>query len=325
MKRIPPALILYFLAPIIGELLSGSAPPTEFFNPFGLIILPALYGSGALLVREFALGWGKRWPTILTLGLAYGIVEEGLMVKSFFDPHWMDLGLLGVYGRWAGVNWVWSISLMIYHASISIAIPILLVELLYPEKRDQPWLGRRGRIGLSILLVLVVLFGFLALTTYRPPFLLYSLTLLMTTGIIWVARQLPRHFTWAVTNQSWKPIGISLLGFFSTVAFFLCMWALPSLEMHPVVTILILCAGSYLVLRLAWHAAGGGGWDDRGRFALVSGALSFFILLAPLSENDPSRLDNPAGMTLVALITVICLLLLRRRINRDMRLLNKAT
>lgn len=325
MKRIPPALVLYFLSPIIGELLSGSAPPVEFFNPFGLIILPALYGSGALLVREVALRWGKRWPTILLLGLAYGIVEEGLMVKSFFDPHWMDLGLLGVYGRWAGVNWVWSISLMIYHAVISIAIPILLVELLYPEKRDQPWLGRRGRIGLSTLLVLVVLFGFLALTTYRPPFLLYGLALIVTAGIIWVARQLPRQFTWAMTNQPWKPIRIGLLGFFSIIGFFLCLWALPSLGMPPVVTILILCAGSYLVLRLAWHAAGGGGWDDRGRFALAAGALSFFILLAPLSENYPSRLDNPAGMTLVALLALIGLLLVRRRIHRDLQLKSEPT
>jgi hypothetical protein len=129
-RRISPALVLYFLSPVIGELLSGSAPPVEFFNPFGLIILPALYGSGALLVRELALHWKKRWPTILVLGLAYGIVEEGLMVKSFFDPNWVDLGQLGVYGRWAGVNWVWTISLMIYHAVVSIAIPILLVELL---------------------------------------------------------------------------------------------------------------------------------------------------------------------------------------------------
>jgi len=86
MKRIPPAWVLYFLAPIIGELLSGSAPPIEFFNPFGLLILPALYGSGAILARELALRREKRWPTILVLGLAYGILEEGLMVKSFFDP-----------------------------------------------------------------------------------------------------------------------------------------------------------------------------------------------------------------------------------------------
>ncbi len=155
--RIPPALVLFFLAPAIGELLSGSAPPVEFFNPFSILLLSALYGSGALLARELALRWGKRWPTILTLGLAYGIVEEGLMVKSFFDPAWMDLGLLGVYGRWAGVNWVWAVMLTLYHAVVSIAIPIMLVELIYPGQRDEPWLGRRGMRTVSILLGMDVL------------------------------------------------------------------------------------------------------------------------------------------------------------------------
>jgi hypothetical protein len=91
---------------MIGELLSGSAPPVEFSGPFVLLVLSALYGSGAILVRELRLRWGKGWPTVFALGAAYGIVEEGLMVKSFFDPNWMDLGLLGSYGRWAGVNWV---------------------------------------------------------------------------------------------------------------------------------------------------------------------------------------------------------------------------
>jgi hypothetical protein len=32
---------------MIGELLSGSAPPAEFFNPFSPLVLSALYGSDA--------------------------------------------------------------------------------------------------------------------------------------------------------------------------------------------------------------------------------------------------------------------------------------
>jgi hypothetical protein len=37
--RIPPALALYLLSPVIGELLSGSAPPAEFFTPFGFTVM----------------------------------------------------------------------------------------------------------------------------------------------------------------------------------------------------------------------------------------------------------------------------------------------
>ena len=135
--------MLFFLAPAVGELLSGSSPPAEFFNPFTLLLLAALYGSGALLAREVRVRWNKGWPTVLALGAVYAIVEEGLMVKSFFDPAWVDLGLLGTYGRWGGVNWVWCLHLTAFHAVFSIAIPILLVELLFPVHRQERWLGRR--------------------------------------------------------------------------------------------------------------------------------------------------------------------------------------
>ena len=46
------------------------------------------------------------------------------MVKSWFDPHWVDLGIFGSYGRLAGVNWVWAAGLTIYHAIYSIGLPI---------------------------------------------------------------------------------------------------------------------------------------------------------------------------------------------------------
>ena len=38
-----PALLLLFVSPMIGELLSGSAPPAEFFSPVGFVLLVVLY------------------------------------------------------------------------------------------------------------------------------------------------------------------------------------------------------------------------------------------------------------------------------------------
>lgn len=45
-------LTLLVLAPAIGELLSGSSTPQQFFNPLSFLLLVGLYGCGALLVRE---------------------------------------------------------------------------------------------------------------------------------------------------------------------------------------------------------------------------------------------------------------------------------
>jgi Flp pilus assembly protein protease CpaA len=51
--------------------------------------------------------------------------------------------------------------------------------------------------------------------------------------------------------------------------------------------------------------------------ALISGALLFFIILAPISEMDRTRLDNPSGMGLVGLAGLILLFLFNRRLKRN--------
>src|ERR1051326_7606396 len=80
-----PVLTLLVLAPSIGELLSGSSPPLQFFNPIFFLLLVGLYGCGALLVRETAARRSLNSTGILLCGAAYGIIEEGLMCKSFFN------------------------------------------------------------------------------------------------------------------------------------------------------------------------------------------------------------------------------------------------
>jgi hypothetical protein len=319
MKKYAPVIVLFFLSPIIGELLSGSAPPVEFFNPFGLIFLPALYGSGAILAREITLGWGKRWPTILVLGLAYGVIEEGLMIKSFFDPAWPDLGLLGVYGRWAGVNWVWVVFLTLFHAVFSIAIPILLVEMLFPSRRDERWLGKKGMFFFAALLSFVVLFGFFVLAPYRPPAIPYLLAVTLTVALYIIAKQMPTQWITSIQKPTWRPLFLGLLGLCATFVFFMLGWALPHLGLPPVLTIISMILFAVALLFLIRRASGNSSWKDNGRLALVSGALTFFILLGPISENDATRLDNPAGMTFVAIAALIALLWMRFRVGRRTR------
>ena len=311
-----PVWILFILAPSIGELLSGSSPPAEFFNPFVTLLLGALYGSGAILVRELRVRWNKGWPTVLVLGAAYGIIEEGWMVKSFFDPAWMDLGLLGVYGRWAGVNWAWSLGLTIYHAVFSISIPILLVELLFPAHRDEAWLSRRGVIGFTTLLLVDVVFGYLALTPYRPPVLQYLLSIIVVFILIVIARRLP--VPTLATSEAAPPRNYRLviLGFAATLAFFICLWALPNTALPALLTMLLIALVASLtwlgIQRLSQHTA----LKDIHRLALASGALSFFIVLAPLQQLDQTRPDNTAGMGLVGLAFLILLVWLSRRIQK---------
>src|SRR6186713_791835 len=140
-----PPITLALLAPVIGEVLFGAVPLSLL--PFGLMGLIGLYGGGALLVREIVRGRGLPSTWLVWLGIAYGILEEGTVTQSLFDRHYRGLDLLGFYGHAAGVNWVWTLFIVPYHAVFSMAIPILLTELLFPDRARARWLGPTGVIG----------------------------------------------------------------------------------------------------------------------------------------------------------------------------------
>jgi len=306
-RLLTPALALFFLSPAVGELLSSSSPPAEFFQPFTFLLLASLYGSGALVARELAHRWGKGWPSVLLLGAAYGIVEEGLAVKSFFDPNWMDLGPLGVYGRWAGVNWVWSVGLTIYHATFSIGIPILLVGLLFPAQRNRPWLSSNGLRWIVVLLVAVTFFINLALTPYRPSVLAHLVAAAGVVGLgIW-ARRAGSPQPAANLPALGSPLRIGVGGFAATVGLFLLLWFLPNTKVPAIVWIaLTLAYVAWLWTRFGRRVTHPG-WSPSHAMALAGGALTFFVLLSPVVEFDPNRLDNTQGATLVGLTTAILL------------------
>jgi hypothetical protein len=316
-RWLKPWLVLFFLSPVIGELLSGSSPPAEFFQPFSLLILSALYGSGAVLTRELVVRWGKGWRSLLALGAAYGIVEEGLMVKSFFDPNWMDLGPLGEYGRAAGVNWIWSLDLTIYHAVFSITIPVILAQLLFPQQRKKAWVGDRGRRTLAILLASDVAFGFFLLTPYRPPAVPYLLAAGLALALVALARRLPEPTDTedAGARAGARPLIFLASGFAATVGFFVLAWAAPNTSISAAVLFLLTLAYCAAIWRgIAWLAHGQP-LPDRQRLALASGALGFFVLLAPLQDMDPTRADNTAGMGIVGLVAALFLVWLERRVR----------
>ena len=317
MRRwVHPAVVLFFLSPLIAELLSGSAPPTEFFNPVTFLLLTAFYGSGALLVREVAFRWKKGWPTVLLLGLAYGIVEEGLAVKSFFDPTWVDLGPLGVYGRWADVNWVWSIGLSLYHAVFSIAIPILLTYLLFPEWKDRPWLRPRSFRLWSSVLALVVLLCNLFLTAYRPSRLHLALAGATVIGLYLLARRVPATLPLTPANDLPRPRTLFLLSFAAVIGWFILLWVLPNTAVPAIVTLVLMALLTMILVRTITRLTKHAGWSRHHAYAAASGALLFFILMAPLLQLDPNPPDNRAGMTLVAVGASVFLVGLGRRLRR---------
>src|SRR5918911_357793 len=149
LRRFAPVLVLVVLSPVVAEVIFGATPLT---NPGALLPDAAVYGCGALLIRELVRRRGLRWPSILMLGVAFGIVEEGLALQSLFNPNLVNAGDLGAHAL--GVNWVWTQWTLGYHAVWSISIPILLSELLFPARSSEPWIGRKGLLAAGFFFLL---------------------------------------------------------------------------------------------------------------------------------------------------------------------------
>jgi hypothetical protein len=276
--------VVFLLAPAVGELVSGSTPLPEFLYPWVWLGLALLYGCGALLCRELALRWGTGWVGILLLGAAYGILEEGLVVRSFFDPNWQDLGALGEYGRSLGVNWLWSELLTLFHMAVSVGVTLALVELLFPGRRGEPWLGKRGMIGCGIGVSLWVAAGF---SFYAPP----ALHLVVATLAVLLLGAAARWLRIAPgPGPGWpvpRPSRFFWLGLLGMAGVFLFTWIVADNAALPaMVTGIGMLAMAVAATWLGWRWSDATrSWDERHRLALVSGMLGFFLILGPMANG----------------------------------------
>lgn len=317
-KKTLPVVALLLLAPILGELLSGSSPPAEYFQPLTFLLLTLLYGTGALLIRETVRRWNKGWLAIFLMGMAYGIFEEGIMVRSFFDPTWGDLGLLATYGRWIGINWIWSIALTIFHAVVSISIPIALTELLFPKYRNTPWLGKRGyTISLILFAVNILLGPFFGMKITALGMIASSLSisLLVLLANIWTEDE--DQVKTSIAPPQWKVI---LAGFTAMIGLIIGMWILPALSFPWLLTFIFLCivpwTGYGWFKRLGMKI-----WSETECWAACFGLTLPWIILTVISEfENANRPDDTSGMILVAVLFTVFLLILKIRIRMRERL-----
>ena len=198
-----PCAVLFFLAPLVGEVLAGSTPLDVLGSPknfLPLFLLEALlYGGGAVLIREIARRTGRGWPTILGLGLAYGVLEEGLITQSLFNPDYLGLQLLGL-GSLFGLGWVWITDLVPLHAVWSIGVPIALTELMFRSRGVDSWLGRLGLVVMSALFALGAAGMWVATYASEHHFVAPRLKLLGALTVVVGIAGIALRLTWRSTD-----------------------------------------------------------------------------------------------------------------------------
>jgi hypothetical protein len=318
-----PVLCLLLLAPDV-EYLTGSTPVSALLlNPPLFVIFLAqnigFYGGGVLLIREAQVRWGKGWPTVLLLGAAYGILEEGIGVETLFNPATVNGAGLGAYGHWLGVNWAnVAILVPIVHPLYSICMPILLLSLAVPATRGKRLLSDR-EIGIAFALfgldvaITAILSSRLLFHFFAGPVLFAGafVAVGVLVGAAWLApRELPRLRR---AFPSTTPARLAVAATVFPWAVFLFGGVLGALHAATVVVVAgIVGAGGVALL---WVLRNLGTRDNElEKVALVAGLVGGLI---PMGIS--SQIGTGPGVVVVVAADVGALLLLRRlwRRTRD--------
>lgn len=320
-NRYEPVIVLLVLSPLVAEVLFGATPISRLG---ALLPVTALYGGGAVLVRELARRRSPGWGRIVLLGAAYAIVEEGLALQSMFNPNLFNAGLVG--GRVLGVNWVWSEWTVGYHIVWSISIPILLTELLFPSRRAEPWLGRIGVAIVGVVYaigVLVLAYSFRLIITpdFRTPLALEAGATLLAIGLVALALVMPatpaRPSSHEPVRNAPTPWLVGLVAFLAAGTWF-GLLDLPhavrtgTLVLVPMTLGVVLAAGMAALIRQC--SGPGRRWSDLHSLALAFGALLVSMLWGFIFVTAGNHVDQ-LGQGAASVVAVVLLVLFARRLR----------
>jgi len=313
-------ILLLLLPPIFGELLSGASPPLQFFS-LGLPIMILLYGCGALLIREARVRWKMQWSIIFLL-IAYGIIEEGLLVKSFFNPGWHATALTSGYAMYFGVQWIWTLMIISFHATLSLMLPITIIDYYWPKYRNVSLIKRKG-ITLSIIgIVAVTVLGFLVFGDYPTgtlvdgklvPFFPHNAQTISWTIITFALIYLGYYYRNSQVVKSsnvYSPALFGFLGFLYQFCNGILFYVILPKTVSGGVAILIFIIVQVLFLMFVFYQILNKNITKRHITSLVLWSAMFWILGSFLNEFANGKL----GMSVVGIVVFVLLLLWRRRV-----------
>ncbi len=309
---------LVIIAAFLAEFLTGSnSIPQAIAYPPSLLFNVALYGSGALLIREASIRWRKRWAAVLLIGGAYAVGEEGFAAKTMINPNSPIIGNQS-YSHWMGVNWVPLAALTVFHAAFSIMVPILLVELLFPETKGRSLLGN---LGLAITMTVYGLTVFVLTAYLGDPYVITPGVAVFLTAyaaaFILAAYRIPRSFLQAKGERpDRRERNFLLLGLGFMGGFFLIGTGLTSIGTlagillpWPVVDALFVPLTGLTAWYLVRHAG-------RSKNDLVKIAFVLGIMLVIVPMDIVLEISGDVGVLVFTALVIGLLIRLRQRVEQ---------
>jgi hypothetical protein len=298
--------MLFFIAPFVAEFLLGDL--SLKLLP-ALIVLAPMYGGGALLIHEFARRRRRGWPTMLLLGAAYAVLEEGIVTQSLFNPNFLGFHFLQYAPlAWLGMGAWWTMLMFNVHAFWSIGVSIALAEALVPEHATEPWLGSVGEMIVAVLFV----FGLVANAhvMYKMHPFLATPRQLAGAGIgclllIVLSFAIPRR-------EGEKQVGVVpspwLLGSIAFVLGFMVQIVPPVWGWGAVAALLVL---DLVFLGMVWVLSRRAGWTLLHTFSLgAGGALEYGVhafLQEPVGGGGGviARVGNVIFLSIALVILIV--------------------
>jgi hypothetical protein len=304
-----PALVLFLLAPVLGELVSAFLSPLEFLHPLRLAITLVPYGCGAIAAREMVVRQHKGFASLILLGLAFGLLFEGIVTRVLFNPNWGGLGALASYGRAYGFSWVLALGIVHFQAMISIVCPILTAEAIFPARRNEPWV--RTRMFLLCCSALPVWTVVMRLVVPFFPQPTHALALIgVVIGLLALAQSIPAEPLAAGPRRVPLPGVFGIVGCTGMTMIMVGTFIVPGWDSRPRAGLMFFTLLIILIVELGalvWLSHGGR-WDDHHRLALVIGLMAFFLAFGVLKD-----LESFTGRSLVSAAALWLMLRLQRR------------
>ena len=310
-----PVLCLLVLAPLV-EYLTGSSrlsdiianPPLFFIFLFQNL---AFYGPGVLLIREAKIRWRKGWASVILLGMAYGVLEEGVGTGVLFNPATMNFGGTGNYSHWLGVNWInVAILVPIVHPLFSITLPILLADLALPETHGKSLLSNRAaRLTFIVFGIDVIATSFFVATFlahfFAGPQLIVGCFVAIAIFVL-AARRVPTDLFKAQKRiPSAKPFRFVIYGAAFPWIISIAGGILTNLAAPPVLVVLVILGIGLLMLRWVLRNIG----QSENIFQKIGLATGLVAGLIPMGIL--SQIGTGIGLLTVFASDLIAVLFLR--------------
>ncbi len=301
-RRSAPALTLMVAAPLLAEVLPGS---TRFSALFVFPIEVCVWGGGALLIREAVRRWGLGWLNMLFLALGLAVAEECLIQQTSLAP--MVLQIKGeAYARAAGVNYVYLLWALAYESVFVVFLPVHLVELAFPSRREGSWVGKGGLVTVGALFLIGCCLAWFTWTriarpnvfhvpVYQPPVVavLIAGAAICILGFLALGRYRDR-----LTPRS-APLGpppawlLGAMGFLWAVLWYglvlLAFGIAPAFPPTVAVGAGLLMAAAPLVLLPRWTTSPR--WRRRHVFAAIFGTMLGSMTVGFIGFIGASRMD----------------------------------